>query len=68
MFIGGHPSQQDIRSLLIAERGIALSKKGVKLLLGRVKFLDIPYSCGVLLKVYLYLPHPRSGFLVKRPY
>ncbi|PWY76065.1 alpha/beta-hydrolase [Aspergillus sclerotioniger CBS 115572] len=56
MFIGETPSQQDPRGLEIAERAIALFKRGVKLADAPVEFLHIPYPGGVHLQGYLYLP------------
>ncbi|MCJ1261273.1 hypothetical protein MMC22_001137 [Lobaria immixta] len=56
MFIGATPSQQDPRSLAIAEKVVELFKKAVKLLDGEVHFLEIPYEGGHKLPGYLYLP------------
>ncbi|RMZ71757.1 Alpha beta hydrolase [Pyrenophora seminiperda CCB06] len=67
MFIGAIPSQQDPRCLPIAEKGISLFRKGVELLDGGVRFLDIPYPGGIFLKAYLYLPHPSKRVSGKTP-
>ncbi|RDL40493.1 Uncharacterized protein BP5553_00472 [Venustampulla echinocandica] len=67
MFVGSTPSKQDPRCLGIAEKGVELFKRGVGLLEGEVKFLDIPYPGGVDLKGYLYLPHPSKRIPGKIP-
>jgi hypothetical protein len=67
MFVGATPSKQDPRCLPIAEKVVELFKKGVALLDGEVKFLDIPYPGGVELKGYLYLPHPSKRLPGKAP-
>jgi len=67
MFVGPTPSKQNSRCLPIAEKAVELFKKGVGLLDGEVKFLDIPYPGGVLLNSYLYLPHPSKRLPGKTP-
>ncbi|KAL9117515.1 MAG: hypothetical protein Q9187_005946 [Circinaria calcarea] len=56
MFVGAIPSQQDPRSLPIAEKVSELFRKGIRLLEGDVHFLEIPYEGEHKLTAYLYLP------------
>ncbi|KAL4876142.1 alpha/beta-hydrolase [Aspergillus karnatakaensis] len=54
----GSSRTQHPLALPIAERAVALFKRGIKLFDGQVIVLEIPYPGGVLLPGYLYLPPP----------